>query len=86
LNNPGLRTLVSFLEQIQRNAPVNFTTLSEERRRGYGMVSRYLKFCLRERLIKITSIRRTRGRYPSKTYSLTEKGSKLLGVFEDKGS
>ena len=34
MENPGLRTLTSFLEQVHRHAPVNFSTLSEERRRA----------------------------------------------------
>jgi len=82
VEKPGLRTLISFLRQVQRNAPVNFSTLCEERRRGYGMVSRYLRFCLDYDLIRIVSERRTRGRYPSKDYALSEKGSRLLTVFE----
>jgi hypothetical protein len=31
---------------VRRNAPANITALSQERRRDYGMVSRYLRFCL----------------------------------------
>ena len=81
--NPGLRTLTSFLKQVHRHAPVNFSTLSEERRRGYGMVSRYIKFCLGNDLITVVSERRTRGRYPSKEYALSERGIRLLSIFED---
>jgi len=83
VENPGLRTLTSFLEQVRRHAPVNFSTLCEERRRGYGMVSRYLKFCLGKDLITVVSERRTRGRYPSKEYALSERGIRLLSVLED---
>jgi hypothetical protein len=83
VEKPGLRTLTSFLEQVHRHAPVNFSTLSEERRRGYGMVSRYLKFCLGNDLITIVSERRTRGRYPSKQYALSERGLRLLNIFEE---
>jgi DNA-binding PadR family transcriptional regulator len=83
VENPGLRTLTGFLEQVHRHAPVNFSTLSEERRRGYGMVSRYLKFCLGRGLITVVSERRTRGRYPSKEYALSERGLRLLNVLEE---
>ena len=86
MENPGLRTLTNFLEQVRRHAPVNFSTLSEERRRGYGMVSRYLKFCLGNDLITVVSERRTRGRYPSKEYALSVKGLKLLNIFKESES
>jgi DNA-binding PadR family transcriptional regulator len=68
---------------VRRNAPANFTALSEERRRGYGMVSRYLRFCLEHGLIRIVDERRTRGRYTSKTYTLSDRGETLLSMFKD---
>ena len=83
MENPGLRTLVSFLNQIRKQAPVNFSGLARGRRRGYGMVNRYLRYCLGKDLIRIVSERRTRGRYPSKTYALSEKGSRLLDIFDE---
>jgi len=83
LENPGLRTLIAFLDLVRRNASANFTTLSRERRRGYGMVSRYLRFCLEHRLIKIVEERRTRGRYTSKTYVLSDRGETLLSMVEN---
>ena len=83
MENPGLKTLISFLNQINQNAPVNFSTLCEERRKGYGMVSRYLRYCLDQEFIEIVSERRTRGRYPSKEYSLSDKGSDLLTIFQE---
>jgi hypothetical protein len=83
MENPGLRTLISFLEQVQRNAPVNFSTLCEERRRGYGMVTRYIRFCLGRDLIHVVSEKKTRGRYTSKEYALSERGIRLLQVFEE---
>jgi DNA-binding PadR family transcriptional regulator len=83
LENPGLRTLIAFLDLVSRNAPSNFTALSRERR-GYSMVSRYLRFCLEHRLIKVVDERRTRVRYTSKTYALSEKGEALLSMFENK--
>lgn len=85
MKNPGVKTLISFLDQVKRNEPVNFSTLCEGRRRGYGMVSRYLRYCLGHGLIRVVSERRARGRYPSKEYALTEKGSKLISIFEDSG-
>ena len=41
MENPGLRTLISFLNQVKKQAPVNFSGLARGRRRGYGMVNRY---------------------------------------------
>lgn len=83
MENPGLKTLIIFLSQVQRNAPATFTALSEERRKGYGMVSRYIRYCLGQDLIKVVSVQKTRGRYPSKRYALSEKGSQLLRIFEE---
>lgn len=86
MENPGLRTLISFLNQVKKQAPVNFSGLARGRRRGYGMVNRYLRYCMGKNLIRIVSERRTRGRYPSKTYALSERGSRLLDIFdEEKG-
>jgi hypothetical protein len=78
MDNPGLRTLASFLEQVKRHAPATYSKLSMERGRGYRMINRYLAYCLREDLIRVSSTRRTRGRYPSKTYVLSERGAQLL--------
>ena len=75
MENPGLKTLLSFLEQVRRNTPATFSKLSRERNRGYGMINRYLKFCIRNDLIRVVSERRTRGRYPSKEYVLSEGGA-----------
>ena len=83
MENPGLRTLIAFLDLVRRNAPANFTALSRERRRGYGMVSCYLRFCLEHRLIRVVDERRTRGRYTSKTYALSDRGEALLSMFEN---
>ncbi len=83
MENPGLKTLITFLGQIQRNAPATFTALSEERRKSYDMVSRYIRYCLGQDLIKVVSVQKTRGRYPSKRYALSAKGSQLLRIFEE---
>ena len=83
MENPGLRTLISFLNQVKKQAPVNFSGLARGRRRGYGMVNRYLRYCIGKDLIRIVSERRTRGRYPSKTYALSERGSRLLDIFDE---
>jgi hypothetical protein len=84
MENPGLKTLITFLSQVKRNAPANFTALSEERRKGYGMVSRYIRYCLGQDLIRVVSEQRTRGRYPSKRYALSEKGATFLELFKEK--
>ena len=50
------------------------------------MVNRYLRYGIGKDLIRIVSERRTRGRYPSKTYALSERVSRLLDIFdEEKG-
>jgi len=82
MENPGLKTLITFLGHVNQNAPANFSTISKERRKGYGMVSRYIKYCLGQDLIWVVSEQKTRGRYPSKKYALSEKGSRLLGMFQ----
>ena len=64
MENPGLKTLITFLRQVKRNAPANFTALSEERRKGYGMLSRYIRYCLGQSLIRVVSVQRTRGATP----------------------
>jgi hypothetical protein len=83
METPGLRTLLSFLNQIKTQAPVNFSGLARGRRRGYGMVNRYLRYCIGKDLILIVSEFKTRGRYPSKTYDLSEKGAQLLAIFDE---
>ena len=84
MENPGLKTFITFLSQVEKNSPANFTALSEERRKGYGMVSRYIHYCLGEGLIRVVSVQRSRGRYPSKRYALSEKGAAFLELFRDK--
>jgi len=84
MDKPGLKTLTTFLDQIRRRAPATYSAISEERARGYGMINRYLDYCLKENLILIHSTRRTRGRYPSKTYVLSEKGARLLDIIAPK--
>ena len=86
MENSGFRTLISFLEQVKKQALVNFSGLAPGRRRGYGMVNRYIRYYMGNDLINVVSERRTRGRYPSKTYALSERGSRLLAIFdEEKG-
>lgn len=80
--NPGLRTLVGFLEGVKRGAPVSFSGLCVGGRRGYGMVGRYLRFCLDRGLIWVVEVRKGR-RYPSRLYALTGRGERLLEIFED---
>jgi DNA-binding PadR family transcriptional regulator len=82
VENPGLRTLLSFLNRVGSRAPANFTALCKGGWRGYGMVSRYLRFCLEHGLIRVVAERRGRGRYPSKDYDLSERGRRLLEIFE----
>lgn len=83
MENPGLKTLLTFLEQVQRNTPATFSRLSRERNRGYGMINRYLKFCARNGLIRVISEKRTKGRYPSKEYGLSKRGEILLSLFKE---
>jgi DNA-binding PadR family transcriptional regulator len=46
-------------------------------------VNRYLRYCLGKDLIRIVSERRTRSRYTSKTYALSDRGSRLLAIFDE---
>ena len=82
MENLGLRTLISFLDHVKSLAPASFSKLCEGRRRGYGMVSRYIGFCIEHGLIRVVSERRTRGRYPSREYELSEKGLIFLEIFD----
>lgn len=83
MKNPGLKTLLSFLSQVRSRAPVNFTALCEGDWKGYGMVTRYLRFCLEHGLICVIAERRGRGRYPSRGYDFSERGRRLLKIFEE---
>jgi len=82
IGNPGLKTLLSFLRLVREKAPATFTQLSKERRRAYGMVGSYIRFCLQNDLIRIVDVTHTRGPKPSKRYDLSERGSRLLVLFE----
>ncbi|MCX6648571.1 MAG: hypothetical protein NTV61_04190 [Candidatus Bathyarchaeota archaeon] len=84
MDNHGLRTLTSFLGQVKRHAPATYSKLSQERGRGYGRLNRYLAYCLKEDLIRVSSTRKTRGRYPSRTYVLSERGAQLLDAVTPK--
>lgn len=81
--NPGLRTLIHFLGDVGDREPVNFSGLCLGGKRGYGMVGRYLKFCLAATLIDVVAVRKGRGRYPSRDYALSERGRRLLKLFEE---
>lgn len=81
MHNPGLETLLSFLDLVNKKMPATFYDLSRERRKAYGMINRYIKFCLKNGLLEISSEQRRRGPKPSKTYVLTEKGKQLLFLF-----
>lgn len=84
MNNPGLKTLLSILQQIKEKGPLTFYQLSLMRSRAYGLVSRYLKFCLKSELIEIHSQHKGRGPYLSKKYQLSPKGHQLINIFERK--
>ena len=82
MNNPGLQTLLSFLNLVNKKMPATFYDLSKERRKAYGMVNRYIKFCLKSDLLEISGQQHKRGPNISKTYVLTEKGKQLLDLFD----
>jgi len=86
VENPGLRTLLSFLNRVGSMAPANFTAPCEGGWRGYGMVSQYLRFCLEQGLIRVVAEKRGRGHYSSRDYDLSERGRRLLEVFEELGA
>jgi len=80
MENPGLRTLLSFLNHVRRLAPASFSKLCEGRQRGYRIVSRYIGFCVDHGLIRVVLDRRTRGKYTSREYELSEKGLVFLEI------
>jgi len=82
LKNPGLRTLLGFLSEMDECEPVGFTGLGERWGKGYGMLSRYLGFCLEQGLIRVVEVSRGRGRYLHKKYEVSPKGRRLLKTFE----
>ena len=45
-------------------------------------MSRYLRFCLEQGLIRVVAVRKGRERYPSRDYDLSER-RRLLGIFEE---
>ncbi|UCD44115.1 MAG: hypothetical protein JSV27_08210 [Candidatus Bathyarchaeota archaeon] len=79
--NLGVRTLIQLLGDVGDREPVNFSDLCLGGRRGYGMVGRYLKFCMAAGLIDVVAVRKGRGRYPSRDYALSERGRRLLELF-----
>lgn len=82
MDNPGIRTLTTFLERVKKHQPANFSTLSTTKKgKLFGMTSKYLPFCLKHNLITIIETKTGgRGR-PSKTYALTKNGEKLTQIF-----
>jgi len=82
MNNPGIKTLFEFLSTIKDKTPASFSDICGARNSGYGMVSRYIKFCLEHELIEVIEERKARGRYPSKLYGLTESGSNFIEIFK----
>jgi len=81
MENPGVKTLYEFLKIIKEKQPTTFSELAAIKNDGFGIVSRYLKFCLKHDLIEIVETRKTRGRFLSKLYALTVNGHSFLRVF-----
>ena len=69
-------------EDFNGKLPVTFSEICDAKNSGFGMVNRYLKFCLKHELIEVIETRKARGRYPSKLYGLTESGSNYLKIFK----
>lgn len=82
MENPVPLTLLTFLDKMRRLQSITYSTLVEERRRGNGIVSHYLRLSLDNGLIQIFSERRIKGRNPSRVYTLTEQGAQLLTIFQ----
>lgn len=80
MNNPGIQTLKTFLNTVKMIQPATYSQLVDSigTKKGYGMLNRYIRFGLDNKLVEVTSTRRTHGRYPSNSYSLTEAGDNLL--------
>lgn len=84
MDNPGLLSVIQFLNNMKEMGTANFSQITDHKGKGYGMVSRYIKFCLKFDLLKIVEIKKnSRGRYPSKVYALSDKGSTLIDMFAE---
>ena len=81
--NPTIKTLVEFLRLIKKEEPVTYYGISKHRRKAYGMVSRYLRFCLQKGFIKIAGTAKGRGPKPSKFYVISPRGEAVLNLFGD---
>ena len=82
MENPGIRTLQTFLSIVKSQEPTTRQRISEDLNRAYGMVNQYLKFCLKTNLIGISKVQRNRGPWPQKFYVLTSNGKKLTEILE----
>ena len=82
MENPGIRTLQTFLSIIKSQEPTTRQRISENLNRAYGMVNEYLKFCLKTNLIEISKVEHSRGPWPQKYYVLTSNGKILADVLE----
>lgn len=80
MENPGIRTLQTFLSIIKSQQPTTRQRISEDLNRAYGMVNEYLKFCLKKNLIEISKVEHNRGPWPQKFYTLTSTGMKLTEI------
>lgn len=84
MDNPGLLSVIQFLTNMREMGRANFSQITNHKGKGYGMVSRYIKFCLKFDLIKIVEVKKnSRGRYPSKVYSISEKGEIIVNMFAE---
>jgi predicted transcriptional regulator len=80
MENPGIKTLQTFLSIIKSQEPTTRQRISEDLNRAYGMVNEYLKFCLKTNLIEISKVEHNRGPWPQKFYILTSTGKKLAKI------
>ena len=84
MNNPRLDNLLSFLSTFTSfNEGARFSDLLSSFKKSGTQITRYIKFCLHKDLIYVASERKTRGRYLSKTYALTDRGKTILRLFSD---
>ena len=82
MENPGIKTLRTFLSIIKSQEPTTRQRISEDLNRAYGMVNEYLKFCLKTNLIEISKVEHNRGPWPQKFYTLTCTGKKLTEILQ----
>ena len=79
---PVIDSLLKVLSSVADRGQARFIDILVDCK-SCTIATRYIRYALRKGFIKIAKEYRGRGRYPIKVYEITEKGRKLLEVFEE---